>query len=691
MALHPYLSKIRQLIAEDELPAALQQLHALLENTPKLDEVIQQSGRLADIRKQMRLGMVSFEQITVTKNQIRMGLLELVSEIEKEGVKPEWKEEVEKAILSITNSKNAVAGSTLQAGGNINIGDTFIQYGDKKIPRHLGSLVSKPGLLLGREADLTKIHQQLQSGQHFLLLVNGMGGMGKTTLAAEYYCRYLPQYTHLAWVFAETGITEALLTLNNKLKVDFPPVMPNSERVMLLMDALRELEGPALLVIDNANDLDELKKHDNILRACPNFRLLLTSRITEFEQASTYPIAPLEKENAALEVFKIHYKAFETHETALFYEIYDAVQGNTLVLEVLAKNLQQHNTKLKKRYLLAELKQDLEKGLSHLSQSKEVDVEYQAKGTGLRHEKPAVILLAMYDLSELSREESRLLSNFALLPAEYLPYVILDSLLPDLSELDQLLIALAQKGWLDENVEGDAFRVNPVVQEVVRVKNEELLEDCRSLIDGLNEKLDYQPGIGHLLNVSYEEAAVFAKLGESVIHVALPIDRGIANLCRCLGKFHETTGDLNQALYLFEKYQALVNKLVEANPQAETYRNDQGLAFEHLGDAFVSLGDLQKALLYFAQYSQIEKELSTSFPQEETYKNNLAISYEKLGQTHSTLSNLQQALSFFEQYNELEKELYSDYPQNIRFKNGLAISYEKLGQAYGDLGNLQQA
>ncbi|AEE54026.1 NB-ARC domain-containing protein [Haliscomenobacter hydrossis] len=603
MALHPFLTQIRQLIAEDELPAALQQLHALLENTPKLDEVIQQSGRLADVRKQMRLGMVSFEQMTVTKNQIRMGLLELVSEIEKEGVKPGWKEEVEKAILSINNSKNAVAGSTLQAGGNINIGDTFIQYGDIKIPRHLGSLVSKPALLLGREDDLGNIHQQLQSGQHFLLLVNGMGGMGKTTLAAEYYCRFLPQYTHLAWVFAETGITEALLTLNNKLKLDFPPAMPNSERVMLLMDALRELEGPALLVIDNANDLEELRKHDNILRACPNFRLLLTSRITEFEQASTYPIAPLEKEKAALEVFKMHYTAFENQEVPLFYEVYDAVQGNTLVLEVLAKNLQQHNTKLKKRYQLAELKRDLEKGLSHLSQSKEVAVAYQAKGTGLRHEKPAVILLAMYDLSELNRAESQLLSNFAVLPAEYLPYAILESLLPNLSDLDQLLIALAQKGWLDKNVEEDAFRVNPVVQEVVRVKNEDLLVDCRPLIRSLIEKLDYEGTIGHLLNVSYAEAATYAKLGESVVNAPLIPDYDIANLCERLGSYHR------------------------------------------------ALGNLQRALTFFEQYNTLCEELYATFPQNVNFKNGLATSYSRLGQTHSALGNLQQALTFFEQYN----------------------------------------
>ena len=738
MALHPYLSQIRQLIAEDELPSALQQLHDLLEDSPKLNEVIHQTGRFTDIQKHMRLGTLSFEQGSVSRNQISIALLDLLDEITRQGQHQTIKAEIEKHHLAIQHSKNVVSGSTINAR-DVHIGDTHIHYGDKKIPRHLGSLVSKPGLLLGREDDLHNIHQQLQSGQHFLFLVNGMGGMGKTTLAAEYYCRYLPQYTHLAWVFAETGITEALLTLNNKLKVDFPPAMPNSERVMLLMDALRELEGPALLVIDNANDLNELKKHDKILRACPNFRVLLTSRITEFEQASTYPISPLEKEKAALQIFKTHYAAFEAQEIPLFYEIYDAVQGNTLVLEVLAKNLQQHNNKLKKRYQLAELKLDLEKGLSYLSQSKEVDVEYQAKGTGLRHEKPAVILLAMYDLSELSREESQLLSNFAVLPAEYLPYAILESLLPDLLELDQLLLALAKKGWVDKNAQGDAFRVNPVVQEVVRVKNEGLLEDCRALINSLAIKLDYEGSIGHLLNVSYEEAVTYAKLGESVISNPLKPDRNLAVLCERLGSYHRALGNLPQALTFFEERNRLGQELYAAYPQNVEFKNSLALSYQYLGITHRDLGDLQQALIFFEQCNELEKELYAAYPQnvefkyvlqvsyeklgvihsalgkievalnfyekenqllEELYadnpqnvsfKNGLAISYQYLGNTHSVLGNLQQALTFFEQCNELEKELYEDYPQKVEFKYGLAISYERLGQTHSALGNLPQA
>ncbi len=51
-----FIHKIRDLIAQDELQSALSQLRILLENSPKLDEAIHQSGRFYDIHKQIRQG-----------------------------------------------------------------------------------------------------------------------------------------------------------------------------------------------------------------------------------------------------------------------------------------------------------------------------------------------------------------------------------------------------------------------------------------------------------------------------------------------------------------------------------------------------------------------------------------------------------------------------------------------------------
>lgn len=89
--------QVRQLIRTDDLPEALRFLQELLKNSPKLNEVLLQSARLSDIGRQIRLGLVDFNQANLTKNQIRVGLLELLAEIETQDYTlPEVRGELER-------------------------------------------------------------------------------------------------------------------------------------------------------------------------------------------------------------------------------------------------------------------------------------------------------------------------------------------------------------------------------------------------------------------------------------------------------------------------------------------------------------------------------------------------------------------------------------------------------------------
>jgi hypothetical protein len=95
------LKKTRSLIAQDKLTEALKELRIFLENSPKVDEAIHQSGRFRYIRKQMRLGLVSHAEATLTQNQIRFGLLDLLSEIETEGAAPRLPRDLTESLVEI--------------------------------------------------------------------------------------------------------------------------------------------------------------------------------------------------------------------------------------------------------------------------------------------------------------------------------------------------------------------------------------------------------------------------------------------------------------------------------------------------------------------------------------------------------------------------------------------------------------
>lgn len=77
-----FLTNIRSLIATDNLNEALPLLQKLLVGSPKLNDIILQSARWHDITHQIHQGIVAFEEANVSKNKIRMALLELLQEID---------------------------------------------------------------------------------------------------------------------------------------------------------------------------------------------------------------------------------------------------------------------------------------------------------------------------------------------------------------------------------------------------------------------------------------------------------------------------------------------------------------------------------------------------------------------------------------------------------------------------------
>lgn len=128
-----FLKDIRSRIARDELGQALQQLQQFLAHAPQLDEVLQQSGRFVAIRQQIRLGTVSQAEAALTQNQIRATLLELLSEIEaQQAASPALGAEIAQA-TAVTNYKNAVVNSSIQASGDLHIGDKQISQTAEKI------------------------------------------------------------------------------------------------------------------------------------------------------------------------------------------------------------------------------------------------------------------------------------------------------------------------------------------------------------------------------------------------------------------------------------------------------------------------------------------------------------------------------------------------------------------------------
>lgn len=103
-----FIADIRDLIANDDFKTAIQQLSALLKNSPRLDEAVQQSARYNNVMRQIRLGLVDVEAANIAQNQIRQGLIDLLREIEEQGLNvPPINKEVAKFANGKTIIQNA--------------------------------------------------------------------------------------------------------------------------------------------------------------------------------------------------------------------------------------------------------------------------------------------------------------------------------------------------------------------------------------------------------------------------------------------------------------------------------------------------------------------------------------------------------------------------------------------------------
>jgi predicted HTH transcriptional regulator len=82
MEIRDFIQKLRTQVAQGEAGVVLQQLRELLQDSPKLDEVLLQSARHQDIVRQIRLGVIDTDQARLAQNKIHWSLLELLRDIE---------------------------------------------------------------------------------------------------------------------------------------------------------------------------------------------------------------------------------------------------------------------------------------------------------------------------------------------------------------------------------------------------------------------------------------------------------------------------------------------------------------------------------------------------------------------------------------------------------------------------------
>ena len=82
VSIEEYISHIFDLIGRDELPAAIDQMQALLRGNELFSAAVMQSARYQGLKKEILAGTVTFQEATLEKNRIRFALVNILQELE---------------------------------------------------------------------------------------------------------------------------------------------------------------------------------------------------------------------------------------------------------------------------------------------------------------------------------------------------------------------------------------------------------------------------------------------------------------------------------------------------------------------------------------------------------------------------------------------------------------------------------
>ena len=539
-----------------------------------------------------------------------------------------------------------------------NVSGTIIEKTESSLPKEL-SVVHKrnPNDIVGRDTDLQELHDLLFDEKQ-VVLVNGLGGIGKTTLAETYIAKYYDDYHHFVWITQNSdNIGDAFVQnrdLWTHLNIDVDGLQAQAIFEAILR-ALRSIEDrPSLLVIDNA--LPSIEQHLSRLPNQPNWHLLVTSRQT-IEGLHTKALGFLKPEDA-LALFQKHCTLIK--DEASIKKLLKTVDYNTLVIEILAKTAQKQRTPI----------EILQKAIEH-----DLKANIKTKHSQQQKiEKITTYLSSIFEISELSEMEIWVLKQFACLPSESHTFDLLQQLIfkgnsDNKENFPETLSDLHAKGWLLYDTKEDSYKMHRIIAQIIPLKVNLELTDIEGLLDNVTSNLYIDRAKDNPI-----DKFIWIDFGEAILtHFLEDTSTQIAKLQNNLATVLRALGDYQGAKVLLEKAvkSAEIN-FGDAHPTT-------AVSYSNLATVLQDLGDYQgaKVLLEKAVKSD-EINFGDAHP-------NTAVRYSNLALVLKDLGDYQGAKVLLEKAVKSDEINFGDAHPNT------AVGYSNLALVLKALGDYQRA
>ena len=214
---------------------------------------------------------------------------------------------------------------------------------DISIPYIQSSYISCPKILTGRREEILKLEKWLEMPNNNLLFVTGMGGIGKSSLIRGFLSEQNDRADILLFLNYYHSLKQ---TIADDKQFDIHGIKKSlqeepDEYFIRKLSVARELTNgqKVILVIDNY-DNNDLEGMEELLK--PGWKIIMITRNSTWaEDYFSIPIEAIKDKKEIYKIFESHIRrSMEKEEYPVIDRIIDKVQGHTLALELIAKQIE---------------------------------------------------------------------------------------------------------------------------------------------------------------------------------------------------------------------------------------------------------------------------------------------------------------------------------------------------------------
>jgi tetratricopeptide (TPR) repeat protein len=517
----------------------------------------------------------------------------------------------------------------------------------------------------GRQREIKIIEDKIFSGKS-PVIINGLGGIGKTTLSKLVVNKIFDNFDHMLWLnhihtederqddqnlLADIYLNHSALISNLNLVIDND--QEKGDWAEIISNRLCNIPGKNILIIDNCPR--HLLPLIDRLFGGSNWTFILTSR--EIHEG----VESIELDSLAINEAKLLFEHFYSLEKndELIEKITAFVGHHTLTIELISKVAN------KRRFSLQYLLETLTKFGIDTPKTALITTEHDWARKPTRHFK---YLMTIFSLSGLQQDQKKLLLNFSVLFSEYIAYDELKDLFK-IGEHDNdffdTLTSLVELGWLRQIDE--SYQMHQVIQEVVRKKEEvtvhHIFELYQSLVKRLEIDFDQDPFL----------VRRFVNHAEILVDSIPTITLELADLYNLVGLRNEDYGNFEKAINYFHK----AKKFYESHE--DHYPGKLSTVLSNLQSVTKTIGKIDLAFKYqIRSIAILEKQEETDFFALASAYNNLSLLYSIQGDMANSIKYMTRAVSITER-SELVEHPY------------LASCYNNLSLMLHDTGEIKQA